>query len=109
MWLCATDAPAIAKIAPSVKPVLDRAAQLAMFGTAPPPRPAMSDGPDSGGGAVPYAALRSVSARRKTSAPLNNVRRSRAGSERERRAAVVEYLRLSDGDVGRPDASGHAA
>ena len=72
MWLCATDAPAIAKIAPSVKPVLDRAAQLAMFGTAPPPRPAMSNGPDSGGGAVPYAALRSVSARRKTSAPLNN-------------------------------------
>ena len=76
---------------------------------APPrPPPLVIDEQDTGAGRCPYAALRSVS-EKDLYALEQRLSRSREGSERERRAAVLEDLRLGDRDVGRSHASSHVA
>src|SRR5437899_8371253 len=86
-------------------PLLLQPVSSALAGTSP------ARGEPPLGGSPPrcaWAALRSVS--EKDPLPLNDGSLARGqDSERERRAAVVEDLRLSNGDVGRPHAGGHVA
>src|SRR5439155_27119783 len=77
-------------------------------GHRPAPPLVMSNEHDSRGEAVPLHRAQ-VSSQRKTYALKQRLSRSMSGSERERRATVVEDLGLSDGDVGWPHASGHVA